>query len=193
MKNSTGNLIAGILIHDELKRQEEVIQHQKDIENKNTQDNLKQEIENSTKKNADLQKTIQSAKVANLSLGHQNQLLKQKIEYYEKLLAQPMQVIAEHNDDFKKTFEEQQTHLADWMVSQKAFKELAIQFGLEKELEPQDVIEMGLDKKIDVLEDKHEPSHNTNVGDATLIGNRRDKLIDKAKNIKLSRQSKKGS
>ena len=52
---------------------------------------------------------------------------------------------------------------------------------------------MGLDKKIDVLEDKHEPSHNTNVGDATLIGNRRDKLIDKANKDKATRKAKKSS
>ncbi len=103
---------------------------------------------------------------------------------YENLLSQPMHIIAEKNQNFKEAYEEQQTLLADWMVSQKAFKELAIQFGLEKGLEVEEVIEMGLDKKIDVLQDKHEPSHNTNVGDATLISKRRDKLINKAVNRK---------
>lgn len=44
--------------------------------------------------------------------------------------------------------------LADWMVSQKAFKELAIQFGIEKGLTPTEVHQMGLNKELDVLENK---------------------------------------
>ena len=105
-----------------------------------------------------------------------------------------MQVIAEHNGDFKKTYEEQQALLADWMVSQKAFKELAIQFGFDAHGHtPEQVIEMGLDKKIDVLEDKHDPSHNTNVGDGSTIGPRKEALIEKYHKDKAARKAKKGS
>jgi len=117
-----------------------------------------------------------------------------KIQHeYESLLSQPMHIIAEQNANFKETYEEQQTLLADWMVSQKAFKELAIQFGVEKGFQPSEVIEMGLDKKIDVLEDRNDPSHNTNVGDATLIGNRKESLIEKYHKDKSARKAKKGS
>lgn len=117
-----------------------------------------------------------------------------KIQHeYESLLSQPMHIISEQNSNFKETYEEQQTLLADWMVSQKAFKELAIQFGVEKGFQPSEVIEMGLDKKIDVLEDRNDPSHNTNVGDATLIGNRKESLIEKYHKDKSARKSKKGS
>jgi hypothetical protein len=180
--NSTGNLIAGILIHDELRRQADAIQYEKDKLNKSTQDGLQQEIDNSNKKVESLQKNLKSSKVATLSLGHQNQLLKQEVDYYKQLLAQPMQVIAEHNQDFQKTFEEQQTILADWMVSQKAFKELAIQFGQSSGLETEDIIKMGLSKEKDVLEDKNDPSHKTNVGNSTIIGPRKEKLLSKLKN-----------
>jgi len=115
-----------------------------------------------------------------------------KIQHeYESLLSQPMHIIAQQNENFKETYEEQQTLLADWMVSQKAFKELAIQFGAEKGLDPNEVIDMGLDKKIDVLEDRNDPSHNTNVGDATLIGNRKESLIEKYHKDKALRQSRK--
>ncbi len=111
---------------------------------------------------------------------------------YENLLAQPMHVIAGQNESFKETYEIQQTLLADWMVSQKAFKELAIQFGLEKGLEPQEVIEMGLDKEIDVLEDKHNQSHKTNFSDSTHSEDRRENLKDKAIKDKAARKAKKG-
>lgn len=79
------------------------------------------------------------------------------------------------------------------MVSQKAFKELSIQFGAEKGLEPNEVIEMGLDKKIDVLEDKNDPSHNTNAGDGTTIAPRKESLIEKYNKDKSARQAKKKS
>ena len=40
---------------------------------------------------------------------------------------------------------------------------------------------MGLDKKIDVLENRHDVSHNTNVGDSVYIGPRVEKLKNKLK------------
>ena len=87
--------------------------------------------------------------------------------------------IAQQNGDFKQTYEKQMEIMADWMVSQKAFKELAIEFGFDDGLQPEEVIQMGADKEIDVLEDKHDESHNTNVGDSTIINPHRDKLIKK--------------
>ena len=71
--------------------------------------------------------------------------------------------------------------LAGWMVSQKAFKELAIQFGIEKGLTSDEVVEMGKNKKMDVLENKHEEQHNTNVSDSLFLVDRKDVLIERAK------------
>lgn len=98
---------------------------------------------------------------------------------YKNLLYKPLHEIAEKNAGFSKTYEDQMELMADWMVSQKAFKELAIQFGFDKGLSAQETIQMGIDKKIDVLNDKHDPAHNTIVGDSTIIGPRRDKLKEK--------------
>ena len=106
---------------------------------------------------------------------------KEEAEYYKKLLAKPMAEIAQANRSFKETYEAQMDLLAEWMVSQKAFKELAIQFGIEKGLTSDEVIKMGLDKKIDVLENRHDVSHNTNVGDSVYIGPRVEKLKNKLK------------
>ena len=87
---------------------------------------------------------------------------KEEAEYYKKLLAKPMAEIAQANRSFKETYEKQMELLADWMVSQKAFKELAIQLGIEKGLTPDEVIDMGLNKKLDVLDNKNDQSHKTN-------------------------------
>lgn len=117
-----------------------------------------------------------------------------KIQHeYESLLAQPMHIIAQQNEKFKETYEEQQTLLADWMVSQKAFKELAIQFGAEKGLQPSEVIEMGLDKEIDVLENKNDSSHKTNFSDSTYNNSIKESLLEKAQKDKAARKAKKGS
>ena len=106
---------------------------------------------------------------------------KDEAEYYQKLLTKPMAEIAQANRSFKETYEAQMDLLAEWMVSQKAFKELAIQFGIEKGLTSDEVIKMGLDKKIDVLENRHDVSHNTNVGDSVYIGPRVEKPKNKLK------------
>ena len=106
---------------------------------------------------------------------------KEEAEYYQKLLTKPMAEIAQANRSFKEAYEAQMDLLAEWMVSQKAFKELAIQFGIEKGLTSDEAIKMGLDKKIDVLENRHDVSHNTNVGDSVYIGPRVEKLKNKLK------------
>ena len=87
--------------------------------------------------------------------------------------------IAQQNGNFKQTYEKQMLLMADWMVSQKAFKELAIEFGFDDGLQPDEVIKMGLDKEIDVLNNKHDPSHKSNSTDGNVIAPHRDKLIKK--------------
>ena len=106
---------------------------------------------------------------------------KEEAEYYKKLLAKPMAEIAQANRSFKETYEAQMDLLAEWMVSQKSFKELAIQFGIEKGLTSDEVIEMGLNKKIDVLESNNETSHNTNANNSSIIKPHIDKLKNKIK------------
>ena len=193
MKNiNTTGLVAGILIHGENERQASLARAIKDIENKNKLNNLNDKLNVASETIENLQAEKEMEEDVSLNIAHHNRILKQEVEYYKQLLAQPMQVIAEHNGDFKKTYEEQQTLLADWMVSQKAFKELSIQFGLEKGLEPQEVIEMGLDKKIDVLQDKHEPNHNTNAGDSYLVDHK-ENLISKYQKDKANRKTRKSS
>ena len=126
------------------------------------------------KNDIDLLNEIEELREHDAILQHDN-------EYYSRLLAKPMAEIAAENHKFKETYEKQMELLADWMVSQKAFKELAIQFGIEKGLTSDEVVEMGKNKKMDVLENKHEEQHNTNVSDSLFLVDRKDVLIERAK------------
>ena len=114
---------------------------------------------------AHLKNELDQAVEINKELFQAAMKYKEEAEYYKKLLAKPMAEIAEENNDFKNAYETQMELLADWMVSQKAFKELAIQFGIEKGLNPDQIREMGQAKKIDVLNDAHNESHKTNSKD----------------------------
>lgn len=115
------------------------------------------------------------------SLTLQGQVVRQQQEisqlqaenqYYRSLLCQPMSVIAEKDKNFKQTYEKQQQLMADWIVSQKAFKELAIEFGFEDGLSVEEVVEMGNKKKLDVLDNKHDPKHGTNANGVNTLEDR---------------------
>ena len=56
---------------------------------------------------------------------------KQEATFYKNLLSKPMHEIAEKNSDFKATYELQQELLTNWMTNQKAFQELAVEFGIQ--------------------------------------------------------------
>lgn len=109
-----------------------------------------------------------------------------ELQFYSNLLTKPMAEIAAKHKVFAETYRLQQEILAEWMVSQKAFKELAIEYGTQLGKTPEEVIQTGLDKEIDVLENKHNPEHNTNVGKSTIIGPHVEALKAKLKKPKAS-------
>ena len=200
-KDNAGSLVAGIMWHAEQQRvNNERIKQQQDKTNEEIKRNaelseiIKREQKKSNDTVLDLEEDVGELQKALLDTVKIAANLKKENEYYKSLLAKPMQVIAEHNGDFKKTYEEQQALLADWMVSQKAFKELAIQFGFDAHGHtPEQVKEMGLEKEIDVLEDKNDPSHKTNFSDSTHPEPRRQALLEKYHKDKAARKAKKGS
>ena len=59
--------------------------------------------------------------------------------------------------------------LSNWMVSQKAFKELAIQYGNKFGIQPEEVIAQGKSLKQHVLKGENNPSHNTNADEFILF------------------------
>ena len=80
---------------------------------------------------AHLKNELDQAVEINKELFQAGMKYKEEAEYYQKLLTKPMAEIAQANRSFKEAYEAQMELLADWMVSQKALKELAIQFGIE--------------------------------------------------------------
>ena len=125
---------------------------------------------------AHLKNELDQAVEINKELFQAAMKYKEEAEYYQKLLAKPMDEIAQANRSFKETYEAQMELLADWMVSQKAFKELAIQFGIEKGLTPDEIRDMGIKKKSDVLLNNNNPSHKTNSSDLTTMQEEVNKL-----------------
>lgn len=142
---------------------------------------------------ADLEGDIHTLQNDYLELLKTAVRLKNENDAYRSLLSAPFAEIAEKDANFKAAYEQQMELMADWMVSQKAFKELAIEFGLDKGYSPEQVIEMGRDKEIDVLEDRHNPDHNTNAGDGNTIAPKKEKLVDRFHKNKAARQARKGS
>lgn len=100
-------------------------------------------------------------------------------EFFKALLSKPMHEIAAKHGGFKQTYEKQQELMADWMVSQKAFKELAIQFGQQLGLTKEEVLEKGKQGEMAVLDSKNNPEHNTNANNSNIIKPHVDKLKKK--------------
>ena len=130
---------------------------------------------------AHLKNELDQAVEINKELFQAAMKYKEEAEYYQKLLAKPMDEIAKANRSFKETYEAQMELLADWMVSQKAFKELAILFGIEKGLTPDESRDMVMKKRSDDLLNNNNPSHKTNSSDLTTMQEEVNRLKLKAK------------
>jgi hypothetical protein len=141
--------------------------------------NLQRDMERSNLNNTNQALNNGNLQAQNVQLKQEVAKLQGENQYYRQLLCKPMAEIAEKNNNFKETYEKQMEIMAEWMVSQKAFKELAIQFGFEKGQSAKETIQQGLDKEIDVLMDKHNPEHRTGSENSSIIRPRRQRLIDK--------------
>lgn len=89
-------------------------------------------------------------------------------EFYKNLLSKPMAEIAQYNGHFKDTYNKQQELLASWMVSQKAFKEAAIKYGIESGSTKEEIVENALTEgKEKVL--NNETEYGNNAEDSSII------------------------
>jgi len=83
---------------------------------------------------------------------------------------------------YREAYKNQMEVTAEWMLSQKAFKELAIQFGLEQGYDAEQTIALGNQKKLDVLDNKHHPEHGSNANGLPFLEERaaglRNKLLN---------------
>lgn len=111
---------------------------------------------------------------------------------YEKLLEQPMHVIAHKHKKFRETWLKEQEFVANWMVSQSAFKELAIEFGEQLGFDQKTVIENGKNKKLGVLNNEFKEEHETNynrLGIKEHVGEPdSQKIVESIKNRTISKK-----
>ena len=80
--------------------------------------------------------------------------------YYRGLLSKPMLEIAKVNENFKETYLKQQEVLAEWMVNQKAFKEIMLKIALENGKSEEEVMIEVENAKIKVLNNETEFGNN---------------------------------
>lgn len=147
----SGDLIATGLFLENDRKQTEAIQREMD----HRDEVFKKESENS-----ELRFKLKHQEVlkrnAEIGASEQARQLKSKInelQEYDELLARPMKEIAERHGAFRETYEKQQLLLAEWIISQKAFKELASKYGEKLGLSNEE-IEADLDKaKPKIVED----------------------------------------
>jgi uncharacterized small protein (DUF1192 family) len=96
-------------------------------------------------------------------------ILRNEVARLNGLLNKPLAEISQEHSGFAKNYEAQMETMAEWMVSQKSFKELAIELGTKNGLSIDDVIKQATVKKLDVLDNKNEESHNTNIQGSTIV------------------------
>ncbi|CAJ0733741.1 hypothetical protein [Ralstonia pickettii] len=77
---------------------------------------------------------------------------RRRAEEYEELLAKPMAEIAAKNGRFRETYDKQQEMLADWILSQRAFKELAMKYGKLAGKTPEEIQAEGMATKEIILD-----------------------------------------
>lgn len=95
-----------------------------------------------------------------------------ELEFYKKILKLPLEDIALNSEEFKMTYEEFMLKYALELVELKAFKELSYQLGQSKGLSKDDIIKLSVEKEMGVLDNKHNPAHNTVANNVPIIKKR---------------------
>lgn len=102
--------------------------------------------------------------------------LKSEVEFYQKILKLPLEDLALNSDDFNLNYKNLLLKYAEDLVIQKAFKELCFTLGKSKGLSIDDITKMAIEKEIGVLENRHNPIHNTVANNSQVIKNNIENL-----------------
>ncbi|NMV41763.1 hypothetical protein [Ralstonia insidiosa] len=65
--------------------------------------------------------------------------LEKEVKQYKMLLSKPLHEIAAQNDNFRSAYEKQQEMMADWIISQRAFREIAMKYGAMAGKTPEEI------------------------------------------------------
>jgi uncharacterized small protein (DUF1192 family) len=138
---------------------------------------LQSEVEQQQKK---AKRAQQEADDLDLEVTHLSQtvkILRDEVQRLNELFNQPLSEIAKQHPGFAKLYEEQMLKLGEWMVSEKAFKEVAIELGHNQGLSSEQILKKVSMKEADVLNNRNNPAHNTNIkGSKVITPERAEKL-----------------
>ncbi|EKS9800426.1 MAG: hypothetical protein QM625_24035 [Ralstonia sp.] len=97
----------------------------------------------------------------------------------EALLSKPMAEIAAKNGRFRETYEKQQELLSNWVLSQRAFKELAMKYGALAGKTPEEIQAEGMAAKEIILNGQSQFGNDLPDGDKKNL-NRKKAREEKA-------------
>ncbi|MDM8356177.1 hypothetical protein [Pandoraea communis] len=100
-------------------------------------------------------------------LREENEDLRREIEElrdYEELLSKPMKEIAQHHGGFRQAYEAQQKLISNWIVSQRAFKEVAMKYGIQAGKTREEIQAEGVAAKETILTDQSQFGNNLEAG-----------------------------
>lgn len=98
-------------------------------------------------------------------------------ENLRTLLKKPFEEIAKESVDFSNNYNKHLLRLGEWMVSQKAYKELAIELGEKLNISVEDIKVLAANKEINVLNNENVKSHHTNIKEQESISKLSYKLF----------------
>lgn len=115
--------------------------------------------------------------------------LKNKNKKLEELLSRPLKEIAQENAEFKENYEilieAQKEIIADWILSQKAYKETAMILGMQLGKTPEEIKKMAESNEDVVLNNNSTIDDGNNASSSKTLSNHAAKIIDmRKKNVK---------
>ena len=135
------------------------------------------------RKNEDLKRKNEALSDANYRAGmaeaagsfakKEAKRFEQERDFYKDLLAKPFAEIAAQDGRFRDNYEKQQEMLADWIASQRAFRELAMKYGKLAGKTPEEIKAEGLATEAIILEGQS--AFGNTVNEATKVAVKRKK------------------
>lgn len=194
------SILKTILFADKIAESEEKSEI---INNKNRQINdsnqeivkLKRELEETKRKLADA--NINQVPQWKIIEMHKQQARSEEVErekeYYASLLSKPMLEIAEKSRDFKRTYEKQQAILAQFIIENKAMRELAQSYGVKLGKTDED-FDQELDEAREVVESGNSQFDNNVEPERLKEVARLDEIKkeEKEKEIRIAQQIEDG-
>ena len=102
------------------------------------------------------------------NLVEENKRLEEENEFLRELLTRPMSEIAKENGLFREAYHKQQEAQATWMVSQRAFKEIAMKYGIQAGKSVEDIALEADKAEEQVLTDS--TKYGNNIGKGGIDG-----------------------